>query len=69
MKQMGSGIAYFFDVKSAFGSVVRSRAFKDLLAKMPGEVYLEKLQRCFDSLEMNIDLGFYAVKGVDILRG
>lgn len=39
----GGGIAYFFDIKSAFGSVCRSRAFDDLRRKFPGEIYLEKL--------------------------
>ena len=71
MKQMGpaGGVMYCFDVKSAFGSVNRMRAFHDLKAKMPDEIYLDKLFNCYNKTKMNVDLGFMTVDGIKILKG
>ena len=46
MREVGNGIVYFFDVKSAFGSTNRRNAFDDLFAKFPSEKYLKKVEKC-----------------------
>ena len=66
---MADGLVYFFDVKSAFGSANRVRAFKDLYCKFPGEKYIEKVQNCYMDLKMDINLGFMTVEDIPYERG
>lgn len=56
--EFGGGILTYFDIKGAFGSCNRIRTFHDLAAKFPGDRFVDKLRHVYNSLVMQVDLGF-----------
>ena len=64
MKDTSDGLVYFFDVKSAFPSNNRRNAFDDLFAKFPSEKYLRKVEKCYNKLMMDVNLGFMTVTDI-----
>ena len=64
--EYGGGIVTYFDIKGAFGSCNRVRTFYDLAAKFPGDKFVEKLRHVYNSLVMQVDLGFVDKTDIEI---
>ena len=69
INEVKDGFVYFFDIKKAFGSANRKRAFADLKLRFPGDGFLDKLLKCYNNLKMNVNLGFCTIDDIPYLRG
>ena len=64
--EFGGGIVTYLDISGAFGSCNRVRTFYDLAAKFPGDKFVDKLRHVYNSLVMQVDLGFVDKSEVEI---
>ena len=64
--EFGGGIITYLDISGAFGSCNRVRTFYDMAAKFPGDKFVNKLRHIYNSLIMQVDLGFIDKSEVEV---